>query len=269
MTKICAIIQTRMNSKRLPGKVLLPIHKKTMLDYVIKQVSASKKIDKIIIATTRSSKDKPIVEYCLKNSISYYRGSTNDVLDRYYNCAKKFSCQTIVRISSDCPLIDPKIIDQTVTLFLKNSFDYISNNIEKKKGKWENSLCKFPQGMVVEISSFKILEKAWNEAKKPSEREHVYPYVQFNSKKFTRKNIMSKKDLSFIRCTVDKKEDLDFVRKLVTKIKNKNKVIHISDILKVIKDYPDLVKINNKINFDEGYNISLEKDKKLSNKCQN
>jgi len=149
---------------------------------------------------------------------------------------------------------------------LTDSFDYVSNNIEKKNNLWINSLCNFPQGMVVEVSSFKILEKAWKDAKKLSEREHVFPYVQFNPKKFSRKNVINSNDLSFIRCTVDQKSDLIFIKELIKKLKIKNQIVHISDILKIVKDNPDLLQINNHISFDEGYKRSIQKDKKLSNK---
>ena len=150
--------------------------------------------------------------------------------------------------------------------FRKNSFDYVSNNFEKKNKKWENSMCGFPQGMVVEICNYKTLEKAWKKAKKPSEREHVFPYVQFNTRSFKVSNLVYKKDLSFIRCTVDKKEDLKFVRELWKRIPKTKKIIHIKDILKIVKNEPLLVKINNKINFDDGYKKSIQKDIKYLKK---
>ena len=259
--KIYAIIQARMSSSRLPGKVLKKIKQKPMLHYVIKQVKASKMVDEIIIVTTTEKEDNLIVNFCLKNEIKCFRGSNLDLLDRYYNCAKKYNCDPIVRVTSDCPLVDPEVIDKTISEFLKKKYDYISNNLEKIKGKWENSMCNYPQGMTVEVSSFKALKKAWNEAKKPSEREHVFPYIQFNPKKFNVNSIKYHKDLSHIRCTVDRKSDLKFVRKIYDLIPDK-KYISISDIEKVIKKNPKLISINNKIPFDEGYQISLIDDKK-------
>lgn len=260
MNKIFAIIQARMDSKRFPKKVLKKIDEKTMLNYVVIQTLASKSIDEVIISTTSSSEDIPIVDFCKKNSLKYYRGSKNDVLDRYYKTAKKFRCDPVVRISSDCPLIDPNVIDKVITKFLNNPFDYVSNNIEHKDGTWTNSLCKFPQGMVVEVSSFKALTKAWKMAKKPSEREHVFPFIQFNPDIFSVSNIRNKKDLSHIRCTVDRRNDLKFIQNLVSHLDNK-KIIHISDIEKISKKFPSILTINNNYNFDEGYQKSLKQDR--------
>lgn len=261
-----AIIQARMNSTRLANKALLKIGEQPMLYHVVKQTKASKLVKDVIIATTKSPKDKKIVKFCEKHNLRYFCGSNNDVLDRYYKCAKKFSCDPIIRISSDCPFIDPKVIDQVISKFQKNSYDYVSNNLEKKNGKWKNSTCNFPQGMVVEICNYNTLEKAWNRAKKPSEREHVFPYVQFNARQFRISNILYKKDLSFIRCTVDKKEDLKFVREMWKRIPKSKKIIQINDILKIIKKEPNLVEINNKTDFDEGYKKSIQKDVKYLKK---
>jgi len=260
--KIAAIIQARMNSSRLPGKVLRKIENKPILYYVVNQTRSSKLIDDIIIATTINSQDNKIVNFCKEHHIKYFCGSEKDVLDRYYKCAKKFNCDYIVRITSDCPLIDPFIIDKIITKFLKNSYDYVSNNIEKgRDGIWKNSECNFPQGMTVEVCTFSAIEKAWKKAKKPSEREHVFPYIQFNPKLFKAYNIKNRINLSHIRCTVDRNDDLRFVREICKRIKKK-KVVHIKDILKVLEKEPNLININNHIPFDEGYRISLLKDKK-------
>lgn len=258
-----AIIQARMNSTRLPEKVLRKIENKPMLHHVINQVRCSKLIKDIIIVTTTMSQDDVIVKYCKKNNIKYFRGSSEDLLDRYYKCAKKFGIDPIVRITSDCPLIDPKVVDKAITKFLKGSFDYVANNLEKHNGKWDNSPCNFPQGMTVEVSSFKALEQAWKEAKKPSEREHVFPYIQFNPKLFNVSNFKYSRDLSFIRCTVDRLDDLKFVTELFKRFSKNKKFIEIKDIVKIIRKEPELVKMNNKIAFDEGYKKSLTKDRKM------
>lgn len=252
-----------MNSTRLANKALLKIGDFPMLYHVVKQTKSSKFVKDVIIATTTSKKDKKIINFCNKYNLKYFCGSNNDVLDRYFKCAKDNCCNPVIRISSDCPFIDPVVIDKVISKFFKNSLDYVGNNFEKIHNKWENSTCNFPQGMVVEICKFKTLEKAWKYSKKPSEREHVFPYVQFNPKSFRVSNIINKQDLSLIRCTVDHKEDLKFVRELWKRIPKSKKIIHITDIVKIIKKQPNLLKINSKIDFDEGYKKSLRKDTKF------
>jgi spore coat polysaccharide biosynthesis protein SpsF len=249
-----------MSSTRLPGKILLPINKKSMLECVIHQTRQSKFVNEIIIATTKNKEDDIIINFCKKNKIKYFRGSKNDVLDRYYQCAKKFNCEIIVRITSDCPMIDPEVIDEGIEKFLKKSLDYIGNNIDYIDKKWQNSTCNFPQGMTVEVCKFNTLKKTWKNAKKPSEREHVFPYVQFNSSIFRIGNFKKNLDLSYIRCTVDRKEDLKFVTAVYKKLENRIDIVRIKDILKIIKKNKKLLDINTQIPFDEGYRISLQKD---------
>lgn len=258
---IYAIIQARMNSTRLPGKVMMTIDKNPMLFHVVKQTLASRLIDDVIIATTNSASDKIIRNYCKNNDYNYFVGSSNDVLDRYYQCAKKFHCDPVVRISADSPLIDPTIIDRVLSRFLNNSYDFVSNNIEKIDDYWSHSTCNFPIGSVVEVCSFNCLKQVWKNSKLKSEREHVFPYVQSNQTLFKLANIKSRKKLSHIRITVDKKNDLKFVRKIFTYLPKNKKIITIKDIEKIVLEYPDLVKINNTTTFDEGYQKSLKKDK--------
>jgi len=248
-----------MSSTRLPGKILLQINKKPMLEHVINQTKHSKLIDEVIVATTNNREDDMIADFCRAKSIKCFRGSKNDVLDRYYKCAKKFDCQIIVRITSDCPLIDPDVIDDGIKKFFKRSLDYIGNNIEYRNKRWYNATCNFPQGMTVEICTFDTLKKAWKEAEKPSEREHVFPYVQFNPTIFRVGNFKKNVDLSYIRCTVDRKEDMDFVREIYKKLGNTN-IVRTRDIVRVVKRYKKLLDMNTKISFDEGYRISLQKD---------
>lgn len=253
---ITAIIQARMGSTRLPGKVMMLIRNKPVLHYVVKQTLAAKLIDNVIIATTRSPDDNAIVNFCKKNNLKYFRGSEIDVLSRYYHCAKKFNCKIIVRITSDCPLIDPTIIDSAIKKFVKKSYDYLSNDMEKTYNKWKDSACGFPQGMYVGIVNYKTLKKIYNHAKHSYEREHVFPYVQYNPKSFKISNIKNKINLSYIRCTIDRKEDIKFIRKIYDKISNTKKPIYVKNIVKIIKKEPSLLTINNKINYDEGWKNS-------------
>ena len=201
---IGCIIQARIGSTRLPGKVMQKIDNvNTVLDYVINQVKASKKIEKIIVSTTTLPEDDIICEYLNLHKIEFFRGSSEDVLDRYYQCAQAYSGTNIVRLTADNPFIDPNIIDNVVTIFQENSFDYV-NNCEIRT---------FPHGTEVEVFSFSALEKAWKNAKNPYDREHVTPFLR-NKKIFKTMCIKSKEDLSNFRWTVDTIEDLNFIRKL-------------------------------------------------------
>jgi len=263
LSKRIAIIQARMGSNRLPEKVLLKINNKPMLSYVINQTKSSKLIDDVIIATTTNTIDDVIVDYCDINKIQFFRGSEQNVLDRYYQCSKKYNLNPIIRITADCPLIDPNVIDSVISNFENNSFDYVSNNIIKNNNTWHDSECNFPQGMTVEVSSFNALETAWKEAKKPSELEHVFPYVQFNPKIFKISNVIFNKNLSHIRCTVDRNEDLLFIKEIINRIPKNHDIVTMEDIIKIINMKPELLKINSDIPFDEGIKRSYHKDKKL------
>lgn len=240
-----------MGSTRLPGKVMLPVdNSNSVIWYVTNQMKHSKFCEKLIVATTNLVEDERIVDFAKKNSIQYFKGSVDDCLDRYYQCAKLFSLSTIVRITCDNPLIDPTLVDDAIKIFNDGNYDYVSN-------------CKprsFPQGTEVEVFSFDALEKAWNEAKKPSEREHVTPYFYNNPEKFRIFNITNKKDISSLRWTVDRIEDLEFVKTLVLRIKKLP--VLMKDILQVLENEPELANMNKNHTIDEGYIKSVENDKK-------
>lgn len=164
---ITAIIQARMGSTRFPGKVLKEILGKSILWHLISRIEKAKLINEIVIATTKNEIDRPILKFAEENGIKSYAGSEEDVLDRYYQAAKKFSADPIVRITADCPLMDPEVIDSVVQFYLDNKYDYVANTLEP---------ITFPDGMDVEVFSFKNLEKIWKEAILPSQREHVTFY---------------------------------------------------------------------------------------------
>jgi spore coat polysaccharide biosynthesis protein SpsF len=249
---IGCIIQARLGSKRLQKKVLrLLDEKNTVLDYVLNQTQSSKLLKKIIIATTILDEDIEIVDFAKKHNVDYFQGSSDDVLDRYYKCAKKFSLSKIVRITSDCPLIDPQIIDDAITIFESNLYDYVGNTHP----------LTFPVGIAVEVFTFNALENAWQNAKLPSEREHVTPYLLNPIKKFRTFNIKNTKDLSFIRITLDRINDLKFIKFIISKIKKRP--ILMNDVLNFVTEYPESLKINSNISPIEGYLKSLEKDKEF------
>src|SRR5688572_19407522 len=163
-----AIIQARLGSTRLPNKVLLTLAGKTVLEHVINRVRASKFINEVIVATTISSNDLEIISFCAKNKIRVFVGSEHDVLDRYYQAARLLQPDNVVRITSDCPMIDPEIIDEIGKKHLEEKADYSSNTLDET----------YPDGLDAEIISFKALKTAWEQATLPSDREHVTPFIK-------------------------------------------------------------------------------------------
>lgn len=255
---ITAIIQARVGSSRLPGKVILEIEGKPLIWHVVERVRRTKKVEQIILATTIKKEDKKIVEIAKDMKVQSFAGSEKDVLDRYYQAAKKYGAKIIVRVTGDCPLVDPEIIDKTIEYFLKNNFDYVST--AHALGKKISST--YPDGLDTEVFSLKSLEKAWKEAKLPSEREHVTPYIWKNSKIFKCKSLQNDKDLSNLRWTVDEEKDLDFVRAVYKRLYQRGKIFLTKDILNLLEKEPELMEINKSIIRDEGYFKSLEKEKK-------
>ena len=251
---ISAIIQARMGSSRLPGKVLMKLDEKhTVLDYVIKQLSFSKLIDKKIIATTDLEQDNVIEQACRNLGLEFFRGSSDDVLNRYYKCAKKFNVDNILRITSDCPLIDPEIVDRVIKKYQTKEFDYVSNTLIRT----------FPVGTDVEIFSFKLLEKSWENSTLPSEREHVTPYIRNKKLNCRLGNLENDKKLGQLRWTLDRIEDFELIKKIIEKISKRP--ILMNDILDLFSAEPELIKINAHISQNEGMQRSLKKDKQKTN----
>ena len=245
---IGCIVQARMGSSRLPGKVMLKLDENPVLYYVLKQLQSSKLIEKIVVATTTLDQDDVIEDYVKNMGIDVFRGSSNDVLDRYYQCATKFSFSTIIRITSDNPLIDPTIVDNLIQKFISNSYDCLTNAYVRT----------FPYGTEVEIFSFESLEKAWKNATKPSEREHVTPYLYNNSGNFKIFNVEHPKNISNLRWTIDRKNDLTLVKSIISKIKKRP--ILMNDILDLFSKEPELFEINKNQIPNEGYQKSLKED---------
>ena len=247
---IGCIIQARMGSTRLPGKIMKKIYDEMpVLKFQLEQLKSSKQIDKIVIATTNLPADDLIVDFCKNNKIEYFRGQSKDVLDRYYNCAKKFQFSVIIRITSDNPLIDPKIVDNTIQKFLNTKCDFMSTDPNT-----------YPLGFAVEVFSFEALEKSWKEATLPSEREHVTPYFFKNKDLFKQNNFSYKEKQSHIRCTIDTDLDFKLVVQIISKIKSRP--IHLNNVLELYKKEPTLFEINKYVKHD-GYERSLKEDKEL------
>ena len=245
---IGCIIQARMGSTRLPGKAMLNVENdKTVLYFVIKQLQNCKLVDKIIVATTTLEDDNQIANFSKYLGIDSFRGSSDNVLDRHYQCAKEYSVSTIVRIPSDKPLIDPEIVDDIVRHY--HTYDYITNFLTSS----------YPSGTEVELLSFNILKTVWEKAELPSELEHVTRYIHTHQNEFNILNIEYPNDLSHLGWAVDRIEDLDLVRKIVLKIEKRP--ILLKDILELFDKEPHLPEINKNVDRNEGNIKSLKEDK--------
>lgn len=249
---IGAIIQARTNSTRLPKKVIKIIEGKPVLWHVIERVKRVRNINKVILATTDKKEDDILEKIAKKLNIPVFRGSENDVLDRYYQTAKVFRIDPIVRITADCPLLDPKVVEKVVDFYLKGNYDYVSNVHPPT----------FPDGLDVEVFSFKTLKKIWEKAKLSSEREHVTSYISNHPWMFKTGNVRSPKDLNYLRLVLDEKEDLILIRKIYKELYNKNPFFGLEEILELFRRKPELIKINQDIKRNEGYLESLKEDKK-------
>lgn len=251
MKNTLIICQARYASTRLPGKVLLKILGKPLLWYLIKRLEKVKTQNQLIIATSNSNSNQPIIDFLENYDVTYYAGSENDVLDRFYQTSKEFNGDIIVRITADCPLMDPKIIDRGLEIFLGGNYDYVSNVHPPT----------FPNGFDIEIFSFKTLETSWKNAKLKSEREHVTPYVYNNPEKFIMKNFTHRMDLSNYRLTVDTSEDFVVVSKIIEIFHDRWKEFDLEDVMNYLNENPDLLKINAQYKRNEGYLKSLREDK--------
>ena len=251
MKKVVAIIQARMGSKRLPGKVMKEIVGKPMLYYVINRVKYAKELDNIVIATTNLKEDSQILDLASEMGVISYAGSENDVLDRYYQSAIISKAEVIVRITADCPLADPNVIDKVVRYYLINDFDYVGTSI----------IPTYPDGIDVEVFSFTSLKKAWSEAKLSSEREHVTPYIWKNPNIFKIGNLKNAKDISYMRWSVDDQRDLEFMREVYKRLYVTDTLFYMEDVVDLLMKNPELMDINKDIARNEGYFKSLEEDK--------
>ncbi len=248
---VVAIVQARMSSERLPGKVMKNISGKPMLWHVINRLRSARNLDKIVVATSTASSDDTIVRFCENEGILTYRGPLDDVLARYYGAARAFNAHIIVRITADCPMIDPLIVDRAIKSFLRpkeqkeTPFDYLG--LDKS----------FPDGLDTEVFSLEALERAFTEAVLPSEREHVTPYIWKNRESFRLHSIKHYRDLSRMRWTVDDEADLKFVRKVFKSFSCPLRVFYMEEVLQLLYANTDLLNINSSTIRNEGYLKSL------------
>lgn len=235
--RVVAIIQARMASSRLPGKVLADIAGEPMLMHVVRRTRRAQTVHQVAVATTRDVSDDPVAALCAQQGVAFTRGHPTDVLDRYYQAAREFRADVIVRITADCPLIDPGLIDETVRAFLKADppVDFAANRIPGDR--------TYPIGLDIEVCSFQALETAWRNADQPYQREHVMPYLYEVPGRFHVLHLRHDPDLGHLRWAVDTAEDLEFVRQVSARLGARPDFGWL-DVLALVEREPELSRIN-------------------------
>jgi spore coat polysaccharide biosynthesis protein SpsF (cytidylyltransferase family) len=222
-----------MGSTRLPGKVLTDLGGATVLARVVRRLSRAALVDEVVVATTESAADNAIVRECERLGVRCFCGSEADVLDRYYQAARACDAEIVVRITSDCPLIDPELVDETVRTFLDRGADYASNVFPRT----------YPRGLDTEVFTTAALERAWREAREPHQREHVTPYFSEHPDLFRLVFVRGPADHSGYRWTLDTAEDLELLRALYSRLGNRD-TFYWREALVVVEREPELAELN-------------------------
>ncbi len=254
--KTVAIIQARMGSTRLPGKILKPILGEPMLARMIERVKLTKKLDAVVVATTDKPEDDATAELIQRKRVEVFRGNEADVLDRFYKAAREASADVIVRLTGDCPLHDPAVIDEVIEHFLANQLDYT------------HTPTNYPEGLDTEVCMFAALERAWKDAKLPSEREHVTLYIRNHPELFRvdKEWTSGNGDYSAMHWSVDTQEDFDFVTKIYEQLYPKNPSFNKDDVLALLAEHPEFLEVNKGGTGYEGLAKSLKEDEEFK-KC--
>jgi spore coat polysaccharide biosynthesis protein SpsF len=245
---IIAVVQARMTSTRLPGKVLLPINGRPVIEYVFSRLQKVKELNKLVLATTTNKEDNPLVEYAEEHGIAYFRGSESDVLERYYLTALQEKARHVMRVTSDCPLIDPLVCSQVI------------QNYEEKRVDFVNTGASFAEGLDCEIFSFQALKEAHLNAKLPSEREHLTMYLHNHPKKFKRYTLENSTDDSKYRFTLDQKEDYQVICAIIEQLAKQETPLTTNNIKRFLDENRDVFELNHNIIRNEGLQKSLAND---------
>jgi spore coat polysaccharide biosynthesis protein SpsF len=247
-----AILQARTGSTRLPGKVLLDLACAPLLVRVIERAQAIPSLDRVVLATTTAERDRPLIDLARQQDIAAFAGSEDDVLDRYYQTARHFEADVIVRLTADCPLLDPAVSAQVLDRFGQGAVDYVSNTQPPT----------YPDGLDTEVFSFAALEQAWREATLSSEREHVTPYIWKNPDKFRLASVTNDVDLSALRWTVDEAPDLEFVRAVYMRLyRDAQPLFSMQDVLTLLASEASLQDMHTHFKRNAGYLKSINQDK--------
>jgi len=251
--RVLAILQARMSSSRLPNKVLLPLLGEPMLARQIERLRRAKAIDRLIVATSAAPTDDPIAEQCAALGVACYRGSLDDVLDRFEQAARPHAPQHVVRLTADCPLADPQLIDELIAHHLATGADYTTNANPPS----------FPDGLDAEVMRYAVLHIAWREARLKSEREHVTLYIASQPKRFFIETFCSETDLSALRWTVDEADDLELVQRIYAALYPRNPAFTTQDVLRLLDEQPALRTLNTSHRRNEGLEKSLAQEKSV------
>jgi spore coat polysaccharide biosynthesis protein SpsF len=241
--RIAAIIQARTGSTRFPNKVFAKLSNKPLIWHVFDRLKHSKLLNLIVLATTENNCDDSLVSWAVENNIYCFRGDENDVLSRYYHCAKEINADVIVRITADDPFKDPEIIDLAIKDFIELGLNFISNNNPPS----------FPEGLDVEVFDFKSLEIAYNTSISKFEREHVTQFFYKNSEMFKMKNLINLENLSNLRWTIDTEKDYLMVKKIYENLYDEERIFLFKDIINFLSKFPEISLINSNENRSSMY----------------
>jgi spore coat polysaccharide biosynthesis protein SpsF len=263
MPRTIAIVQARMGSSRLPGKVLLDLAGRPMLARVVERTRRAGLLDGVVVATTTEAGDDAVAEYCQEAGFPIYRGSQYDVLDRFYQAARTFEAQAVVRITADCPVIDPQVIDRTVAAFRGSGVDFAANRLPPP---WRRT---FPIGLDTEVCLFSSLEKAWREANQPFQREHVMPFfyegippeafdltkdsLVISPRGFRTLLVNHVPSYGSLRWAVDTPQDLEFMRQVFNRMERND--FSWQDLLRLVEQEPNLQKVNEKVAHNTAFDV--------------
>jgi spore coat polysaccharide biosynthesis protein SpsF len=254
--KTVAIIQARMGSNRLPGKVLKSILGRPMLWHIVERVRAAPSIAEVVVAVPDSPANEVLRLFCANNQIALFAGSETDVLDRYYRTAQQFKADPIVRITADCPMADPQLIERLIQAYACGRYDHIG--VASGAGAQLIDKGRFPDGLDAECFGFSALDRAWHEATDPRDREHVTRYIWNNKETFLCGELTADLVYPKLRLTVDHPEDFELVTKIYESLYREGRPFELSDVMKFLEKHPGLVDLNRKWTEAENYSAVLE-----------
>ena len=251
-----AIIQARMGSNRLPGKVLRPIVGKPMLWHIVRRVRAVPSIDEVVVATPEGPADEVLRRYCETEGIASFSGSELDVLDRFYRAAQAFGADPVLRITADCPLVDPELVEELIGIYRSGSYDYAAVAAGADAHTLEGG--SFPDGMDAECFSFASLERAWKEAQDPRDREHVTRFIWRRKGLFRCTKLLASQKYPPLRLTVDHPQELVVASQIYERLYREHDIFHLADIVDLLGREPEIIKPNEHLIEGQHYRAVLE-----------